>query len=444
MPKHLRITDKDGHLTYEVPVVTEKITGLLFDISASPNFLDAPTGADEATVDKYAELKEKLNGKIFSINNASEVNEANLPGFKDILGGIPYYHINHFFSEDKEGGSVLWVAFADCSKGWNALIKMQNQAYGRINQFGIWTEQKLWSNGEDKYKLNLVTDINDIMKSMANDYQAPAVVVLNANTSVIDKVLNADGKTFTTSPTVELTKIPVCNNGDSRYVAIALGQACDDEVHAMQIALASTTPVGNVGAVLGSLVAAGVHVNVGSRAHHNVGDKFPSIEMGFGANTADKKLADTTPYTEMTFSELDMLAELGYIFLEKEPGQPNYTFFNNDTTCSDGDYRTIARNRVMNKVRRNIRLALLPYVNAPLAINPTNGQLSTATIATIKGSVDAVLSAMATAQEISGYSINIPLTQNVLKTDTLIVSYSVVPNACANVIDVTEGYALKV
>lgn len=107
-----------------------------------------------------------------------------------------------------------------------------------------------------------------------------------------------------------------------------------------------------------------------------------------------------------------------------------------------GDYRTIARNRTINKSRRSVRAALLPYVNSPLLVNPATGFLAPAKISAFKTLIGDILAKMQAAQEISGYAVNINPNQNVLIDDTLRISYVIVPVGVATKIYVEEGLSL--
>lgn len=118
------------------------------------------------------------------------------------------------------------------------------------------------------------------------------------------------------------------------------------------------------------------------------------------------------------------------------------SFFSKDQTCSNGDYRTVARNRTIHKSRRAVRNALLPYVNSPLKVDPSTGYLSSAKITMFQNIVSDILTTMQTNEEISGFSVTIDKNQNVLKNDTLIIKYSLVPVGVASRIEVVEGLAL--
>lgn len=434
------MTDADGNIGREISRLTEKVCGLLFDISAQSDIWTNGAGV---------KLAAALKDTVIELNCIEDAEELGLAAYtgetdgdsarKDFLAGIPYYHIKHFFTACNNTGR-LFIAFADCKDNWNALVDMQKAAHGVINQFGVWTEQNLWKQTDtsaEQYSIQIVGDLQSTAKQLADSYNAPCVILLNANTS---KVATASGNV----DTVVWSKIPSCV-ADSRYVSVLLGQGLDSDVSAMQCSLASTTPVGNVGAALGELTNSNVGESIGWVANHDLITYFPDIEFGFGDSTiVDKALKNSTKYSSLSQSQLDNLDNLGYVFLCRYVGYDGHVFFSSDQTCSNGDYCTIARNRVINKSRRSIRTALLPYVNSPIKVNRSNGQLPTAVITIFTNLITDVLNAMTDAEEISGIGkISIPASQNILKNDRLIIQYTIVPLGTAKEIRVTEGLTLS-
>lgn len=435
------MSDLDGVIGFEKTSVSEKISGLLFDISGQADFW---------TKGPAAKVADKLKDAVVEINCIEDAVALGIVPYtgetedggisKDFLYGIPYYHIRHYFQLNG-GTGRLFIAFADCSTDWNALLHMQRASGGVINQFGVWTEQSLWRVADEtaeKYVVDLVDDIQLTANSMANENHAPSTFIINANTA---KVKTASG----TDTKVVFSKIPSCRTKEDRYVAVAISQGVDGDVQAMQLVLTSKTPVGNIGALLGVLSTSNVAESIGFVNAHPMGNYFPDIEMGFGdCEVADGALKNTMRYAAMTDKQLNILDDNGYIFLVKYAGLEGQCYFNGDSTCSEGDYRTIARNRVINKSRRGVRQALLPYVNSPLKIDPATGQLSSAQITVFKNLVEDVLKQMVNAEEISGIGqVVIPANQNVLKNDKLILKYTLVPMGTAKTIEVTEGFAVS-
>ena len=435
------MTDTDGNIGTEVSNLTEKVCGLLFDISAQADFWTKGPGATAAATlkDKVVELNSLEDAVKVGITPCTVDNDGKVDTSSALLGGIAYYHINHFFTA-AGGSGRLFVAFADCNNNWGALIDMQKAAVGAINQFGVWTEKNLWKHMDEtsaSYSVALVGELQSVAENLANDYNAPASILLCANSA---KVLTATGE----NTAVALDHIPTCVV-DARYVTVLLGQGMDVDVTAMQVALTSKTPVGTVGAALGCLTQASVAESIGWVQHFDLVSYFPDIEFGFGnSEEADGKLTNSTKYASLSQANLDDLDTKGYVFLVKYSGLEGHVYFSGDATCSNGDFKTIARNRAINKSRRSVRTALLPYVNSPLKVDPATGHLSAAQITIFKNIVTDILNSMVAAEEISGIgAVTIPADQNILKNDTLIVQYTMIPIGTAKQIKVTEGLVLK-
>ena len=402
------MSDTDGNIGTSSTTSTEKVTGLLFDISKQAKFFEEGAGLA---------VKDKLQGNVIEINSMDDLKELGITAYsgdteKDLLFGIPYYHINHFFGIQGSTGR-LFIMFADCGVDWNAIEQMQRAAHGMINQLGVWTEQSLWKQTDpeaETYSIDLVTDLQSKAASLA-DENAPLSILLCANSAVIATDEESVKK-------VELGKIPTCVI-NARFVSVLLGQGLDADVSAMQLANQNLTPIGNIG-------------------------YFPDIEMGFGDVTlnSESKLTSTLKYSSLNKIQLDDLDDKGYIFLCKYSGLESGVFFSKDQTCSNGDYRTVARNRTIHKSRRAVRNALLPYVNSPLKVDPSTGYLSSAKITMFQNIVSDILTTMQNNEEISGFSVTIDKNQNVLKNDTLIIKYSLVPVGVASRIEVVEGLAL--
>lgn len=438
------IKDVDGNIPYDTGSSNEKVTGLLFDVSLQPMLFTEGYGkTNEAKlrlgdVICITSLKSAVSDfGIIERVTATEEEEANV----NFLHGIPAYHIREFFrmSGSVNGTGKLYVMFADCSVSWNAIEVMQRAAGGMINQMGIWTEQPLWkANGAaEKYSLNLVKGLNDIAVSLAEQNQ-PLSLVLSANPS-------NTGSDTTEGRQVDLNRVPSCICEASRISCI-FGQAHHETVTLMQMRNANHTPVGFLGAVMGALARASVHESIAWVKQFNLfTDHFQEIELGFGdinLDEAEENFLSLNRYESLSPSLLDELDDKGYIFPIKYAGRENGIYISKDQTCSTGDYRTIARNRTINKSRRAVRAALLPYVNSPLMVNPSTGFLAPSKITAFKTLVGDILAKMQAAQEISGYAVTIDPNQNVLVDDTLRISYVIVPVGVAVKIYVEEGLSL--
>lgn len=437
------IKDTDGNIPYSGSSGQEKVTGLLFDVSLQPTLFTEGYG-------KNNEGKLSLNDVLYITNFKSAVQDFGIiervetteddENNVNFFHGIPAYHIREFFrmSGNVDGNGKLYVMFADCSASWDAIDVMQRVAGGLINQLGVWTEQPIWKlNGaEEKYNLNLVKSLNDKAAAMADLHQ-PLSVVLCANPS-------NTGANTSEGKQIDLNKIPsaIC---EASRTSVIFGQARSTLVSTMQKRNVNHTPVGFLGAMMGAIARANVHESVAwVRMFNLFDDDFQNIELGFGDinQTADDEFTSLNMYESLSPVLLDDLDEKGYIFPIKYAGRENGIYISKDQTCSVGDYRTIARNRTINKSRRAVRAALLPYVNSPLMVNPATGFLAPSKISSFKTLIGDILAKMQAAQEISGYAVNIDANQNVLVDDTLRISYVIVPVGVAVKIYVEEGLSL--
>lgn len=437
------IKDVDGNLPSNSYAGNEKVTGLLFDVSLQPTLFTDGYG-------KNNEGKLALNDVVYITNRKQSIKDYGIIERVDVkaedennenfLHGIPAYLIREFFrtSGNIDGSGKLYVMFADCSSNWDAVEVLQRAAGGSINQLGVWTEQPLWKlNGSaDKYNLNLVKGLNDKAVALAEQNQ-PLSIVLCANPS------NTGARTEEGNK-IDFNKIPTAICEASR-ISVIFGQARNELVSTMQKRNTNNTPVGFLGAVLGCLAKANVHESIAWVRNFNLfNDDFQDIEMGFGDINLDSEdeFISLNLYESLSPVMLDDLDDLGYIFPIKYAGRENGIYVSKDQTCSNGDFRTIARNRTINKSRRQVREALLPYVNSPLMVNPATGYLAASKITAFKTLIGDILNKMKSDQEISGYAVNIDANQNVLVDDTLRIGYVIVPVGVATRIYVEEGLSL--
>jgi hypothetical protein len=437
------IKDVDGNIPYTASSDNEKVTGLLFDVAHQPNLFTTGYGMNNRT-------KLDINDILYITNRKQSIRDfgiiervaadENDEMTENFMFGIPAYHIREFFrmSGNVDGSGKLYVMFADCSQDWDAIEIMQRATGGIINQLGIWTEQPVWKyNGaQEKYNLNMVKALNEKAVALASQNQ-PLSIVLCPNTS-------NTGADTVAGKQIDLNKIPSCICESSR-ISVIFGQSRTDLVNLMQKRNPVNTPVGFLGAVLGSIARANVHESIAWVKQFNLfSDDFQDIELGFGDInlTGEDEFISLNQYESLSPVMLDDLDDKGYIFPIRYAGRENGIYISKDQTCSVGDFRTIARNRTINKSRRAVREALLPYVNSPLMVNPATGFLAASKISAFKTLIGDILAKMQAAGEISGYAVTINANQNVLVDDTLIISYVIVPVGVATKIYVEEGLSL--
>ena len=414
---------KDGNLT-PTSVGNDHISGLIFNLPV------------ETQMPPSIKIGDVI--QLFSVNEAIGIGITEFEQEKNnFFYGIPYFHISEFFRMKPDGS--LYVMFADCSKNWNAIKTIQSVANGDIKQLGVWTSQNIWStasSSEDDYSLNLVSDINTVAEELANEHR-PLSVLLTGNASSADSTGAVK--------TIDLKKIPSCI-GDFPRVTALLGQGRSDLLRQMQIANPKHSSIGCVGVALGCVAEAKVCESIAWVNQFNLTSKHMSdIEFGFGnieLNDTGDDFISMLQFEALSPAQIDEIEEKGYVFPIKYAGRANGTYFSKDRTCSDSDYRTIARNRTIDKSRRAIRNALLPYLNSPVLVNPKTGYLAEIEIKKYQNVVKNILSTMEGNSEISGYSVLVSSNQNILLTDTLKIIYAIVPVGVTSKIIVEEGFAL--
>jgi hypothetical protein len=438
------IKDVDGNIPFATSSGNEKVTGLLFDVSLQPALFTSGYGLNNKSRldlnDVIYITTRKSSIKDFGIIERVKVSDEDEENNENFLHGIPAYHIREFFrmSGNVDGNGKLYVLFADCSTNWDAVEIMQRAAGGSINQLGVWTEQPLWTfNGAtEKYNLNIVKTLNEKAVALAEQNQ-PLSIVLAANPS------NTGSNTIE-GKQVNLNKIPstIC---ESSRISVIFGQSRSENIALMQKRNVNHTPPGFLGAVMGAIARANVQESIAWVKQFNLfTDDFQDIELGFGDInlSGEDEFVSLNRYESLSPVLLDELDEKGYIFPIKYAGKENGIYISRDQTCSTEDFRTVARNRTINKSRRAVREALLPYVNSPLMVNPATGFLAPSKITAFKTLIGDILNRMKAAQEISGYSVIIDPNQNVLVNDTLTISYFIVPVGVATKIYVEEGLSL--
>ena len=417
---------EDGNL--QSPAIgQDHISGLLFDV---PEGIQMPSGIKLGDVVQIFSPTEAVN---LGITEFSATNEET-----NFFYGIPYFHISEYFRFKKNGS--LYIMFANCSENWQEIKTIQSVAQGNIRQLGIWTYKNLWTAKDstlDTYTLNLIADINTVAEELANNHK-PLSVLLTANTSSADPTK--------TGKTINLVRIPSCINKWNRVTAL-LGQGSSDKLLKMRLAYEGNPVIGCVGTALGCVAAANVHESIAWVDQFELyNSDYANVELGFGnmaLNESSDGFVSTLPFESISITQLNELDEKGYVFPIKYAGKSNGTYFSKDRTCSNGDYRTIARNRTIDKSRRAVRNALLPYLNAPVMINPTTGYIQEVEAKKYQNVVDGVLSTMEGNGEISGYSVYVDTKQNVLETDLIKITYSLVPVGTSTNIEVTEGLSLS-
>lgn len=440
-------TDIDGHSVSNVFLSTENVVGLVFDTSIVGG-LEKALGTDTVASTVFA------NGNVVELNTTKDIAES---GIDDtVLMGVAKYHLDSFFSL-ASGTRRIFVSFMDSDSDpeFEAVEKMQLASGGIIYQIGVWTGKPIATKNEDGTYAVEVGNVCAKLEAVAE--------VLGGTVGVTNYEGNAPLNILVSAPIineaeVDIKNLPDLSGMNMPKVTVVLGQACSDTVRGMMYAVNHATdktyyaPVGCLGAALGCLAVAPANESIAHVENFNLAAVAQEAELGFG-NLVEND--DNTGYAaESSFTNIKTLGYMkrnnylhknGYVFLTNYDGLEKSIFFSSDQTLSTGDYRTLARCRVMHKSRRVIRRALLPRVNGNVEVDIATGHLSASSIAEFQNTViDALDINMVepgtTKPQISGRVCTIDENQDVLNNDAIDIYYGLIPLGVTSVINVTEGF----
>lgn len=444
-------TDIDNKSTSNVFISTENVVGLIFDASVVGG-LEKALGTDTVAAKTFA------NGNVVEFNSAKDLAEAGLD--ETVLAGVAKYHLDSFFAL-AGGNQRIFVSFMDSDDDpeFEAIEKMQLASSGIIYQIGVWTGKAIAKKNTDGTYSVEAGNICSKLEAMAELLGGKVGITNFEGNAPLNLMLSAP---ILNESEVDLKKLPDLSGMDYPKVSVFIGQAPTDTVHKLMYAVnhvsddASYAPVGCIGAVLGCLAVAPANENIGHVQNFNLAAVMQDAELGFGKIVEDD--ANATYSEESSFTNIKTLGytkrnnylhKNGYIFTNNYDGLENSIFFSSDQTLSTGDYRSIARCRVMHKSRRVVRRALLPRVNADVEIDVTTGHLSASVIAEFQNIVVSALDVNMVEPgtkrpQISGRTCSIDENQDVLNTDTINIDYALVPHGVTSVINVTECFTSKI
>lgn len=447
-------TDLDGGLNSSGTFLsTENVVGLVFDTSIMG-------GLEKALVKDSAAYKNFANGQVVELNSTKDIAAA---GIDDtVMHGLAQWHLNAFFAL-AGGNQRLFVSFMSSQddSAYEAVEKMQFAANGIIGAIGVWT-------GVPIAKSTTTTDANQVTTTKVELNSSHPLAKLQAVAETLGGTIgvtnyegNAPCNIIVNAPIADAAKIdykdlPDLSGLNCPKVSFIIGQPATSEVHELMYAInteeSTYVPVGNIGMALGVIAKAPANKNIGMAKKYNLAAVAQKAELGFGnlvADAANKTYSDDSSFTNIDSlgykKRNEYLHKKGYIFLTTLDGVENSVLFSSDQTLSTGDYRTIARCRVMHKARRVVRRALLEHVNEDFEVDTATGCLSDDTISALKTEIiDALQENMVEpgtkVPQISGKTCSIANGQNILKNDELLIEFALIPKGLTAFINCTEGF----
>ena len=447
-------TDIDQRSSGNVFLSTENVVGIIFDTNI--------VGGLTAALGKGKAATAFANGNVVELNIAKDVAEAGID--ETVMGGLPKYHLDTFFN--LAGGTQrIFVSFMDSSTDteFEAVERMQLASGGIIYQIGIWTGTSIATistvneNGKNVTKVEIPT--TSVLHKLENvaELLGGAIGVTNyEGNAPLNLLLSAP---ILEGATIDLKTLPDLSLLEMPKVTVLVGQAATTEVHGIMHAVnnidsdnSTYAPVGCLGAALACLAIAPANESIAHVENFNLATVMQDAELGFGniaENEDNTAYSDTTSFTNVKTlgytKRNEYLHKKGYVFLTNYDGLENSIFFSSDQTLSTGDYRSLARCRVMHKSRRVVRRALLPRVNGDVEIDATTGFRTASAVAEFQNIVIEALDANMVEPgtqkpQISGRVCTINAEQDVLTNDALDIYYGLIPRGVAGMINVTEGF----
>lgn len=399
---------KPVNRSFRIPT-DESIGAILFDISG---FVDP--------FDGYSLLYNSFKDN--TVQCIKNMDDALLLGIEDngFLNGLVYYHIAQFYDFIGEG-QTLYIAIADCSKDWGVIEYMQRQTNGRLFQIGVWTSQPLWRFKEDGTMgfTPLITDLQAQADEINGKLGASTHTMVPLNIILCGNSVYAGDKPFS------YKNLPNAIELNCPKVSVPLIQDGSPKVKEIQGKNPHHAPVSAVGVIMACLALCGAEESIASivKCDLNKNENFNNPEWGVGTTGV--------PVDSVHRIWSNIISSRGYIIPVSYEELEASFFLSSDQTLYEGDFGTIANNRVMHKCRRAACTAMIPYVNGNHIYNPGTHNISPTSIAMITDSINTLLdSVMRNKQgqkQIEGRVVTFLENDKMLENDSISIKLDIKP-----------------
>ena len=395
-------------LTFNIPT-DESVGAFLFDISGFNQPFDSfPL--------LYQNFKD---GKIQCVKN---MDDALLLGIENngFLNGLLYYHLSQFFDFIGENQAV-YIALADCSKDWDELQYIQQQAGGRIFHIGVWTSQPIWTQKPDG-TMGFTSLVHDL-QAQANEINGK--IGVSTHTMVPLNIILCGNTNYVGGAKIRYKNLPNAIDLNCPKVSIALLQNGSQEIHQMQGGNPFQAPVSAIGLIMACLALCGAEESIASisKCDLNKNEGFNYPEWGVGSSG--------TPMDSVHRVWANIISSRGYIIPIDYEGMEASYFLSSDQTLCEGDISSIANNRVMHKCRRAACTALIPYVNSNHIYVPGTHNISATSIAIITDSINTILDSVmrnkSGQNQINGRVVTFLENDDILETDSISIKLEISP-----------------
>lgn len=355
------------------------------------------------------------------VRSLDEAEEAGFTEAKDLLNNcLVWEHIKDFYSIVGTGSELhiillgadltLGELFTPGSDGYVILQNYLAAQQGNIKLLGVALNPSYAESHVTSISVDLLAAIPlaDAFADVEFAQQRPIEVFL-------------EGRKFTGTPSsaVDLSTL------DSGEVSVIVSR---DAGRNAALMAGGNTGAGNH-AQLGLLLGAVAAVHVGRNIGRHLNGSLPIITAEFSGGQV--------PYEDFSETQISTLYDKGYIFYDRYNGLDGW-YFINDRTCTrsiDTDGR-IRLNRTINKACRIILQEYMLRLKDEAPVDAETGLLKGVVLAGFETALqDALRLEMwenpdrSRPQEVSGGTVRIDPTQNVLATNELVAEVVIVPLA---------------
>lgn len=326
------------------------------------------------------------------------------------LQAVWYYHISEYFRIQPKGQLYIGFYPVPTSYTFPDITTMQNFSGGLIRQIAIYLggECHAYTSGD------LTAIHNEIVTNDDANYQPLSALYAADLSSTSDLSGLANLNTFTAYKASAVIGQDGANMGAFLFNTYGKSITC-------------------LGAALGAVSFAAVSDDIGWIQKFNLSNGSELDTPAF----ANGQLLSATAQGYWT-----AIDNLRYIFILKYRNNAG-TYFN-DSHCAvsiSSDYAYIENNRTIDKAIRGMYASLLPQLKGPLLLN-NDGTLADTTVAFLNSIAGVNLTQMVRDQELSGFQILIPTTQNVQSTSKLVISAELLGVSVSRNITVNIGFVL--
>lgn len=387
--------------------------GLRAAINAGASgYVAGGSGAD-VTLTPPAGLGDSINGGTHLSFTSTGTGAATVTQFTNGVNAfmdVVHYHISECFRINPTVKLYVGIFAVPQSYDFAEIQTMQNAAEGKLRQVAVYLKDEALTTAQINAIQTICTALDTAHK--------PLSVILAADISAISDL--------TTLPNLKVLTNP--------NVSVVIGQDGGNLGNALFIEKAYS--ISCLGATLGAVSKAAVHENIGWVSKFNMSGNNELETPAIANGTAVSTLSDNA---------IEAINTKGFILLRKHTGIAG-TYFIDTPTCvaQTSDYNCIERNRTMDKAIRNVRANLLPYLNAPIYVDPATGKLNAAICKNLESVANKALEDMERNGELSGFSAFIDPTQNILATSNLNIVIANVPVGVSRNITVKISYSTSI